>query len=469
MLYTTLYWNEKFPHISEITHEIASETAIKYKEKSINHDQIHILPLEGQSLNEEDLTQNQFWTTDPHPSLESTLLQYVLNKSYGGRTSFFGGEAKIWSHILNITADIKNTDGIELDIYNLTPIEAVFLIKEIVRRKVIYDDLLAGNVSKEKITNGEIRTARSDLLTDYQANRQDYDKKATKYTQEVDSQTADQMLDHGYLICRHISALSSIIYEILRSKQQSILMNGSYLIYHDESMGDQAKKASVNDHAFNILFVTHPEQNHITVKTSVIDNTYILDETQFHAHPDHTPGRISQCCSSLAEIGHLFDVTSDDVTKLADIAAEKIRNSLLNKTPIFSGEEISPTKTELISDYLSLLFQGTSGKLGNCLEKLFEIYQHDKKTRLEMIEDILLLPPATYVANEITKCIHHAWIPELIKQLKQIDFSQKTNAHVSVIMLIEHIVTNLTSEEVISDETGYYMDLLTEYHRISNN
>ena len=244
-------------------------------------------------------------------------------------------------------------------------------------------------------------------------------------------------------------------------------MNGTYLIYHDESMGNQAEKASVNDHAFNILYVTRPEVDRITIKTSVIDNTYILNETQFLTHPDHTPGRTSQCCSSLDEIGHLFDIEKESVIKLADTAAQKLRQHLLYKTPIFSNEEDSPTRTELISDYLSLLFQGTPGKKTDCLEILFEIYQNDKKTRIEMIEDILVLPPATFVASDMTNCIHVVWIPELIKQLKQVDFTKKTSTHTSVIMLIQDIVSNISTEDILSDETGNYMKLLTEYQRIS--
>lgn len=444
------------------------EKILEYKKGAITYQNIVIVPLEGQELTIDDLKTKKFWTTDPYPNLESTLLQNVHNKSIGNSTSFFGGETKLWQYINKTATSIKNEDGINLDIYNLTPTEAVFLVKEIVRRELSYDELMVGGVTEEHINKNGINTARTDILNHFSKNKNRFDKESTSYIASVDSKTADQILDHGYAICRHIAAVSSVLYESIRKKQQSIIMNGSYLIYHDEALGDQSYKASVGEHAFNILFVTHPSKNKSLVQTSVIDPTYIIRDKVSSTNPDHTVGRISQCCSSLSEIGYLFDIDQADITKISDISADKIKKHLLNKSPIFYNNESKATKDNLVSDYLSLAFQGTARNGTKVLDSLYEIYKSKNKTREEMVENILLLPPLTYQSDKGNKCIRKIWIPELIKQLQMINFKNKNQTNTGIIMIIEHMVSHITAQQLYDDKQGFYMDLLTEYNRIIN-
>lgn len=466
LLYTSAYWQENLPGFSSGLYKEKSLITKECKESAITYQNLKITALPGQEITKEEVKKKAFWQNDPYPHLESQLLNRYFNV-IGGKATFFGGEAKLWQHLEEAAQEIAQNHKVYLDLHNLTPTEAVLLIKELIRTKLNYDDLIAGYVNESKIQNNKVSTAKPEYLDFFTKNPKKYSRLTKQYSEKVDFMTADQILKHKYVVCRHISAVASILYEILRNNQDSILMNGSYLIYHDEKLEDQFDKACVGSHAYNILYVTHPKQKQIDVSLSVIDNTFTMQSDDFYSNPDYTHSRLSQACSSLFEYGHLFDIEKEKVAYLATLSAQKAKDRVNNFNHIFHFTETYQNLKTHNSDYLSLLLQRGDT---HPLDTLYQSYKVDGFSRSEMLIDVIELPPIMY--KDIIRdslFIKNGWLAEVTYQLNQIDFSQKTDSQESLFEILTELAHLITSEDLQSNSGDLYMNFLTTYHQISKH
>lgn len=464
-LFTSAYWQKNLPDFSHVLYKEKSEITKEYKKTAIVYKNVQIMALNGQEITQEEVKTQPFWEFDLYPHLESQLLNSKFDV-IGGKATLFGGEAKLWKHLEDVTNEIAKNHNIYLDIYNLTPTEAIMLIKELIRTKLNYDDLIAGQVNEDKIKNNLVTTAKPEYLDYFTKDPKKYAKLAKRYSNKVGYMTADQIIKHQYVVCRHVAAVASILYEILRNNQQSVLMNGSYLIYHDEKSGKQFEKACIGSHAYNILYVTHPAKNDTNINISVIDTTYTMSSDDFNSNPDYTSSRLSQACSSLYEYGQLFDFETNNIKKIATLALKRTSEKINSGNAIFYYSEKRVETKYYLSDYLSLLYQTGSDK---CLETLFKSYENDGLTRSDMVEDVLSLPPVT-LRNIFNKTFIKAeWITELATQLEKIDFSKNTNQQKNIFKILTEIAHQITLEDLQSRKKDLYFQFLDVYHKTSKH
>ena len=464
-LYTSAYWRKSHPDLSDAIYQVKSEVAQEYKQAAITHKNISIVGLPGQEITLKEAKQGLFWQDDPYPNLESQLLTRSFDV-IGGKATLFGGEAKLWQHLQETVNEIARDNQIFLDIHNLTPPEAVLLIKELIRRKLNYDDLIAGSVSTEKINANKVRTAKPEFLDYFTKDYKKYQKLAKSYSNKVGYMTSDQIIKHGFAVCRHVAAVASVLYQVLRNNQHSILLNGSYLLYHGEKFGSQWPKACIGDHSYNILYVTHPKHNAIEISLSVIDTTYTMSSNNFLSDPDYTPTRLSQACSSLFEYASLFDINQKVVTNLADLALKRTKTNLDKGKAIFNYQERSAIIDEYLADYASLAFQGTPGKNKKALEVVYQAYQKDGLSREDMLVDLLNIHPVTYESNN-EQLIKRAWVPEVIEQLNKINFSKRTTTQADIFKKLTPTAINISTNMLVNSRTGDLMSYLDTYHKIS--
>lgn len=419
---------------------------------AIKHQNISIMALAGQEITFSDLELKYFWESDPYPNLESQIISNKINV-IGGKASFFGGEANLWKYLSMTANEITQETNNPLDILSLTPTEAIYLIGELVRRRLNYDDLIANYISQEKIDENKISTGRPDILKHFTKKPKKFQQLSKQYSTSVNYKKADQLIEHGFVVCRHIAAISSILYEVLRSKQQNILMNGSYLIYHDERLGEQKQKASVDMHSYNILYTTHPTTSSPEVYISVLDPTYIVNSNPEMANPDFTNIRISQACSSLYEYGNLFNIpkTKDTVQSLATLALNRIKKSSK------SGADYN--------DFISLEFQAHKGDSVKALNDAFNHLVQCGNTRTELLIELLQNPPATYQSIKYNSTLRLSWLPGIIDQINKLEIYYYEIDNIKILLnLLENHVSQISTDYLLKDNSGYLWKFLTAYH-----
>lgn len=455
-LFSDTYLNQlKSPsYRDQVTAEITAEETQVARSSAIRHQNVSIMALAGQEITVRDLEIKQFWESDPHPNLESNLIQNEFNV-IGGKASFFGGEARLWQYLSETAKEIEQETKNPLNIYSLTPTEAVFLIKELVRRRLNYDDLIAGVVTQEKIDQNKIKTARPKILSHFSKNKNKYESKRANYITTVNLKKADKLISHSFVVCRHVAAISSILYEVLRSKQQNILMNGSYLIYHNEELGNQREKASVDMHSYNVLYTTRPTKTSPEVYLTVLDPTWVM-KSNMDSSSDYTHQRVSQACSSLFEHGDFFNIpnTADTVQTLAVLALNRIKNA--------SEPDV------IFNDYISLEYQASNSDSIKALNKAYAYLVQCGNSRTDILIDLLQNPPAVYENLENLSSIRQDWLPGIIDQIEKLNidpFEHEKNQELLDI-LGEH-VSQITTDQLQRDKTGNLWKLLTAYQNLS--
>lgn len=165
-----------------------------------------------------------------------------------------GNKKAIWGMLEEMSTEtefIKKFGRINLK--RLTPYLAVKVIIELIRKKMKYDDLMMDGqygYNPEKINTGE-----KELASEWNKDS----PKIKKYIRKLNEMRADELLNWGWGCCRHFSALSTFIYNVLKEKQETLFLNGTYLLYYSStSILKPDDFSGIEDHVINLLVITSP-------------------------------------------------------------------------------------------------------------------------------------------------------------------------------------------------------------------
>jgi len=389
---------------------------LRARQSAISVGSIRIIPLTGQEASLlEYLGDNpkRAWEFEPFPNLETIIDKESTDQLT--EVTLKANEHKLWQYLAETAETIKKETDISLDIRNLTPHQAMFLINTLILKKMHYEYLLlSANPARlvEIIGTDPNKTSRPDILELALKDENKFKKEVQKLSSKLDSMPADQLIGYGFGVCRHIAAITRKLYETLKKQQLGLLLNGSYVITHNERTGNQENTPVVNNHAYNIFIVTSPQKGHEpTVLLTVTDPTWMLDEPDI---PDRTNERISQAISFLSEFGSHLKLYNPQVTaqKLAEIAASRIE--------CYLSENYD---RDTINDYTALLVQ-TGRSPEDIINTLRSVYTRFGVNEIDFLSLLFLIPAFTSTHSGNMRIIRDFWETPLAKEISHIRFDQ---------------------------------------------
>lgn len=328
------------------------------------------------------------WQFEPLPNLERVIAKDGVEGHKTFEVSRWDGKEKLWNFLSLSAQRMSKELGREIDLEVLTPYQALSLVKETIVNGVAYEYLILSEAG-EYIESGEAnKTSRPDLLEIYKTDQEKFKIEAGELEERLDKMTADKILEGGFGVCRHIAALASVLYELLKERQRGLLLNGTYLLYHGENVGEEPLNAVVGSHSYNIFLTTTPEKE---ITLSVVDPTWVLGEG---GELDYTWKRISQTCSFLTEYGDFLEV--DDVRKTVnDLSTEAVK-----RLETFFEKESLPVRAKkggmgivsFLDDYVSLIGQSEMGRRGKTSEYVGGLFESRGVDRTEALSEVLRLP-----------------------------------------------------------------------------
>lgn len=388
------------------------------RESAIKSGKVSIISLPGL---ETDLTEyfdegRQCWTFEPVPRFEK-----VVRKDDGKTMKAFGigrnGKFRLWQILENTAKDLKTITGQRFDMALLTPYEAVQLVGETIRKNMEYEDLIGESVSELMISK-KIATSRPDLLPLLKTDPAKFESEAERVGRTIDGMTAETLLETGFGVCRHIAAVSTVLYELLKEKQQGTLLNGTYLVYKSERTTKEPYTSVVGNHAYNVLAVTAPTGE---VKVSVLDTTWMLGK---EGDGDYTWDRISQACSFISGYGEYYGIEEPDLAamELAEKAVRRLEYFFFTKEMRSYASADKMNILDFLSDYVCLVDQTKIGKVGGTLHHSVELLGRYGLSRNKAAMEILKLPSfVNELANGVS-VLRHQRTMELNLELNNIDF-----------------------------------------------
>jgi len=398
-----------------------SERTAVAREAAVSFGGVKIMALKGQEtilseyLGEE--VNHQVWEFEPHPYFENL----VANRDTNQGVSLVGtveraskaDEDSLWHFLEMSVEDIKREEGVSLDIKNLTPHQAVFLIETLIKKRMNLEYLIVHGdtieVAKRVIADNE-QTSRVDLLELADKDPKKMKKEVHKLKSKIDHMSADELLVYRFGVCRHIAATSQKLYEVLKKRQDGLLMNGSYLVYHGENVGRQKEKGLIETHAYNVLVATSPEGNgEEEMSLSVLDPTWMLDPQ----HADYTYERISQAVSFLAEYGSDLGVKkkSEVCEHLAIQAADRLEKYMISNRTI-----------ALMDDYASLLVQSGEDVKKNVVEKLKNVFSATNLDKVEFLNLLFEIPVLSYPDEDDNRILREEYESKIIEEISHQKF-----------------------------------------------
>lgn len=390
------------------------------RESAIKSENVSIIALSGldAELSEYNDGGRECWEFEPLPGFE----RLIAGDNVDGIRTFevgIGGKNKLWGYLCETAGNCFDSAGKKINLDLLTPYQAASLVGKTIKEHVNYENLLNDLAVEEMIEADQIyKTLRPDLLSLYIKNPRKFYTEVEKLNDEIDKMRAEQLMEQGFGVCRHIAAEAAVLYQLLKEKQQGVLLNGTYMIYHGENVGDQALSSVVGRHSYNILLVTSPTGE---LKLSVVDPTWMMDR---EGDMDYTWERISQGCAFLSEYGDYFEI--DDVESTVSDLAEQASLRLIKyfaKLPLYSHGD-SQSIYNFLNDYVSLLNQSVIGKTGRTIKHLISLYESNGYSRERMLTDLLDLPSYIYKSYDET-IIRDERLGELNLEFRKVDFTQK--------------------------------------------
>ncbi|KKS93098.1 MAG: hypothetical protein UW68_C0012G0022 [Candidatus Collierbacteria bacterium GW2011_GWB1_44_6] len=417
----------------ELSLPVGSEAdeAVLCRETVIRSGKVSIVSLPGLNRDMAEYFDGlECWRREPLPELEII----VADENPEGLSAFYSsekGRKKIWRMLVEAAEKLSSESGEEMDPEILTPYQAITLIQEVMKQRMNYEYLIVGDGMESYIESGKAdKTARPDLVELFKKEPNEFKKKAFKYGRQVDRQTADQIMENGYAVCRHIAAAASAVYFILKENQRGILLNGSYLIYHGENAGNQRMLGVEGRHSYNIFVVTSPTGE---IAMSVVDPTWLLNN---HDVFDYTWKRISQTCSFLSEYGMFF---LEDCEEVGDDLAMKAVNRLCkffekNKPYRYAGKENEEIYLlDVLPDLISLIGQTATGKKQGILFILRSYLKDFDITREEVVANAIRTAPFSFEANDGKRYMYIERIYDVNQELRALDFSKEMDFPMSII------------------------------------
>ena len=364
------------------------EEVFTAREAAIRYGKVSIVALDGQVTGLEEYfgSRKECWQEEPFFGFEQIVSSNAEDKIKAFEASA-SGRNKIWSYLELSAKKMMTESGEKIDLKLLTPGLAVKLIEKTIRDNIAYENVLAANI-RNIVLFGEqgITTSRPELIELAKTYFGQFEVEAKKVYKEFDSMTADQILDIGFGICTHISALATVMYEVLKERQEGILLNGSYLIYHDEGNENQLNVV-VGQHAYNMLIVTTPKKE---VNLSVLDFTFSLSNDDL----DKTWLRISQACGFLTQYGELLEVAGLEnvVDKLATEGKERLEKYFHSmKLPLYSVHK-EKSISGYLNDYVALIGLTKAGAKEGAAKSVMNIFINKGETRIKAIRKMLAMP-----------------------------------------------------------------------------
>ncbi|KKT43974.1 MAG: hypothetical protein UW64_C0009G0013 [Microgenomates group bacterium GW2011_GWC1_44_37] len=381
---------------------------------------VSVIPLVGLDSAIQEYSHNRriCWQFEPHPGFEK-MISKDNTEGIGSFEISIMGKDKLWKYLNETAERLSKETETSVDLNFLTPYEAIKLVCETIQDRVAYEYLIIGKEGKRMVECGEIKkTLRPELVDLCKANPDKFDSETKKLEIKIDSMTADQILEGGFGVCRHIAATASTMYGLLKERQRGLMLNGTYLAYHGQNVGNQQLRSIIESHSYNIFLVTSPSGE---VAISIVDPTWMLDED---SELDYTWKRISQACSFLSEYGRSIGMKDVEktVSALVSEGVSRMENYFSeNKLSLYSnGDE--PCVSEFLSDYISLIDQGNVGRSGETLSHMIRFLSNYDCDRVRALLEVLGRPSYEFVNCQDEKTIQRGRFAELNRELKNIDF-----------------------------------------------
>lgn len=314
------------------------------------------------------------WYFEPNPSFTRSLDHHVGYDPFK-KMDGAAGKEKLFNMLGASLAEINSMFNYPYDIEVLTPSQAAAVVENLIRRKMKYEELLNPEADEIK------RSSNTDLIGIRTSDPEKFKNEVAWLEESLDNMTASELLDKGWGVCRHIAGIASVLYEVLKEKQKGILLNGTYLTYHDEINEIIEGQASVGSHAYNMLVITYPRTDNsksggVDASLTILDMTFGIDNN----NTDYTWSRISQACSFLTRYGRQLEISDIDskVQMLLEKAVIKCENDIQKMgfdKWVYSG---------CSADYVSLLNQ-VKNMSGFALDHLLTIFEKHGKDRVDML------------------------------------------------------------------------------------
>jgi hypothetical protein len=370
-------------------------------------------------------------------------------------------ENKLWGFLEEeIRSDEVVEEFGEIDINNLNPYQALFIVTQLIKKRMKYDHL-AGLV-----TNDVPEDARKDegrLQTDEKwakrAKKEPTDKLADKRYKDLNGKSAEQLLDEGWGVCAHFSAISSHLYDLLKERQKGLGLNGSYLLYWNEgsalelAMTTTAYNNTYERHAMNILVVTRPPgQTDPEMEVGVIDYTTsiglkdlmkpeqtpnpeldpVLKKLESRLSIDQTFLNIPTAISFVKKFGHIFSVADPEKesVSLAENTLERVDrrpDRLIESFGYDAG----------LDSFAALLTLSDSDKKGTVIKDL----DPEKRPSIMYASHLYDIPAISFPINGV-RHIKKEYIIQLSEYLDNLDFnlSPHDNRREEAATLLGHMI-----------------------------
>lgn len=313
------------------------EEAYIARETAITFDHVTILPLVGMNISMLDEEKVPTWEFEPHPDFEKEVKnRYVYITALDNARK--ANKGNLWNSLQEVASEVTAKTGKEIDMKNLTPYQATYLIYELITKRMNYEYLILPPGERDqhlpRVENGEFPTSRPDLIPLAAADPKKFQKEAKRLESKIDSLSSDKLIEKGFGVCRHIAATASVLYETLKERQEGLLMNGSYLLYHDEKVGEELYFGVEENHAYNLLVVTNPPAGLDTqpkVAVSIVEPTWVIEEKNDEYY-DQTWKRLSQAPSFIKEFGIALGLKNPEMQSvgLADEVVTRLRKYIYN-------------------------------------------------------------------------------------------------------------------------------------------
>lgn len=456
------------------------EKTLTARGAAIAYENVNVMSFPGQEtiISEYlgDQPEHKVWEFEPHPDLELVIGRKHDWKNWAWLSEIMlnSDENKLWQILENKVKESNERYEVNLDVRNLTPYEAVSLVGKVISERMNYEYLITHHdttmmVDEAKAGNG--KTSRKDLLEVADIDPKKFNVEVANLEKKIDKMSVDELLEYRYGVCRHLAAVSQKLYEVLRRRQDGLLMNGSYLVYHDEGIGRQVEMNLVENHAYNILVVTSPggKDGEAKISMTVVDPTAKVTASRF----DHTYKRISQAISFLEVNGEDLGVKDKDEVcrRLASEAMERIRKyMMMNDT------------TEQFNDYAALLIQSGLEK-EKVVEELKRVFMAIDGDEIDFLNKAFSVPVLSYPYDfQNNRFIREQFLLQIVNEITKIDFNEnywkgesleilkgKLDTNVSAIHLDS--ITSLKSVKhgeryKMSEVDGGYLDMINELMRL---
>lgn len=413
-----------FSQFSSVIVEPLKNRTVVARQSAISEENVGVISFMGhQSGLDEFLgdSPRKVWEFEPHPNIEKLVAENVSLEAEGAHEApervAKADNEKLWKYLEETVERINKSENTRsLDIKNLTPFQAVYVIQKLLNERMNYEDLM-GSMSlgeiREGVKSGEIVSGGLEIVEKYGDDSKKYVREVNKYEKRINKMSADQLLDAQFGVCRHFAATAQKLFQLLKERQDGLQMNGSYYLYHSESVGHQRLKSLENNHAYNILVTTEPlDGGGQKTLVSVRDPTF--DISRKYVSLDFTYERISQAVSFLYEYGSEIGVenTKKICKGLARKGAERLEQDMILRKEL-----------NHFNDFAALKYQALDKPGKQLIHELKETFS---AINLDQIDFLLKLADIPVLHYKDSEQLRSEFIEAYVFEIENISFASET-------------------------------------------